>query len=184
MSSRLLRGVLAGLVLVVGVFATVAEGEEEQSSSQAPEAPASTQQKPLPLGTTVEVAKGWDLTVISAELNANALAAQANMFNQPLAGNQFVAVNLSLTNTGDQPEAPFTSVKLSLLPPTGVAVDSAFVAGIPNEIEPTAQVQPGATATGLVLFQVPADAVPGSVLLGQSLFTLDAKADQKFLAIQ
>jgi hypothetical protein len=73
---------------------------------------------------------------------------------------------------------------LSLLPPSGVAVDTAFVAGVPNEIDSTAQMQPGASATGSLVFEVPSADVDNTVMLGQSVFTLDAKKDQKFFAIK
>lgn len=184
MTKRFTRGALAGVVLVAAVFATVAEGEEKSSDSNTTEAPASTQQKPIPVGTAVEVAKGWDVKVDSAELNADATVAQGNEFIKPDPGNQFVLVNVSITNKSDQPAAAFTNVKLSLLPPSGVAIDTAIVADVPNEIDPLAQLQPGVTVTGALVFEVPADAVNGSVLLGQSVFTLDAKKDQKFFAIQ
>jgi hypothetical protein len=136
------------------------------------------------LGTNVEVAKGWSLTVNSAELDANDTAAAANQFNTPDPGNQFVSVNVSITNNSDQPAAPLLNVTLSLLPPSGIAADPAFVAGIAGAIDSMAQMQPGATATGVVVFEIPAGEVAASVLLGQSAFTIDKAKDQKFFAIQ
>ncbi|MFZ4434525.1 MAG: DUF4352 domain-containing protein [Microthrixaceae bacterium] len=183
-TKRFARGFMAAVVLVAAVFATVAEGEEKSSDSKTTEAPASTQQAPIPLGTAVEVAKGWDVKVDSAQLDANATVAQDNQFIKPDAGKQFVLVNVSITNKSDQPAAVFTNLKLSLLPPNGVALDTSLMGSVPNKIDTTAQLQPGATVTGALVFEVPSDAVNGSVLLGQSVFTLDAKKDQKFFAIQ
>lgn len=184
--NRALRASLAVGITAVALFATVAEGENSSSSGGGSEttAVASSQAAPIPIGTAVEVAADWDLKVNSAELDANATMAAANMFNTPKPGSQYVLVNVSVTNNSDQPEPPFTNLKLSLLPPSGVAIDSAFVAGVPGALDTSAQMQPNATATGSVVFEVPSTDVPGSVLLGQSLFTLDTKKDQKFFAIQ
>lgn len=196
------RGVLAVLVMTVGVFATLGEAEsggdaDSGSSSEADgantesgdgdtettEAPASTQENPIPLGTEVEVAAGWNMKVNSAELDANATVAAANQFFTPEPGNQYVLVNVTITNASDQPGEPWTNLKVSLLPPSGVAQDSEILVGVPGEIDTMAQMQPGASATGVVPFQVPSAEVDGTVLLGQSLFTLDEAKDQKFFAL-
>ncbi|HTO01049.1 MAG TPA: DUF4352 domain-containing protein, partial [Microthrixaceae bacterium] len=134
--------------------------------------------------TEVEVAAGWNVKVNSVELNGNATAAAANQFNTPEAGNQFVIVNVTITNKSDQPAEPMFNLKLSLLPPSGIASNPSFVAGVPGEINTTAQMQPGAVATGNIVFQVPSAEADGSVLLGQSQFTLDEAKDQKFFALK
>ncbi len=187
MSKQWIRGGLAAVVIGAAMFATVGEGPTEKSSSDGDSgtpAATSSQSSPIALGTETEVAKGWTVKVNSAELNANATVASANEFNKPEEGKQYVIVNVTVSNKSDQPEAPFTNVKLSLLPPSGVAVDTAFVAGVPNEIDSTAQMQPGASATGSLVFEVPSADVDNTVMLGQSVFTLDAKKDQKFFAIK
>lgn len=200
-----LRGGLAVLVIVVGMFATLGEAEsggdgdssasgdgdstetttaEESASTTTTEAAASTQENPIPLGTEVEVAAGWNLKVNSAELDANATVAAVNEFFTPDPGNQYVLVNVTLTNTSDQPDEPWINLKVSLLSPSGVAQDPEILIGLPNEIDTMAQLQPGASLTGDVPFQVPSAEIGGTVLLGQSQFTLDEAKDQKFFAIQ
>lgn len=196
MSKRWIRGGLAAAVVVAAMFATVGEGETESSSGGGSEttaapgapttapAPASSQSSPIPIGTEIEVAKGWTVKVNSANLNANEEAKKANEFITPSDGKQFVAVNVTIANKSDQPETPLGNVKLSLLPASGVAIDTAFVVEFPNEIDSMAQMQPGASVTGNLVFEVsPAD-VETAVLLGQSTFTMDAKKDQKFFAIR
>ncbi len=195
-TSSWLRPVLVVAVCTMAVFATLGSGEESgkgsggtattasaNGSTPAPPA-ASTQQSPIPLGTDVEVAVGWKLKVNSAELNGNGAVAAANKFNVPGAGKQFVVVNVTITNASDQPGSPMFEMKVSLLPPSGVAIDTDFVANLPDEIDISAQMQPGASVTGSLTFQVPSDQVNGSVLLGQSQFTMDEAKDQKFFAIQ
>jgi hypothetical protein len=190
MSKKWLRGSLGVILIGAAMFATLGEGESTGDGDSGGDkteestAPASSQQNPIPLGTDVEVAADWNVKVNSAELDANATVATANQFNTPQPGNQFVIVNVSITNNSDQPAEVFTNVKLSLLPPSGIAADTAFVAGVPGEIDPIAQMQPGATATGNLVFEVPAAEAATSVLLGQSVFTMDEAKDQKFFAIQ
>ena len=154
------------------------------TTTTAPKPERSTQVNPIPLGTEVEVAKGWNLKVNYADLDAGATVTAANQFNSPEEGKKYVLVNVSITNTSDQPAAPLLNLTLSLLPPSGIAEDPAFVAGLSGEIDTMAQMQPGATATGVVAFEVPIGEEASSVLLGQSAFTLDPAKDQKFFAIQ
>lgn len=195
LNSKWTRGVLAVLVITAGMFATLGESESgggsdsgsggntETTAEGTPDPAASTQAAPIPLGTDTEVAAGWNLKVNSAELDGNATAAAANQFNTPEAGKQFVIVNVTITNASDQPGEPYINMKLSLLPQSGVAIDSSIMAMIPGEIDLMAQMQPGASATGNITFQVPSAEVAGTVLLGQSLFTMDENKDQKFFAI-
>lgn len=186
MSKRWIRGGLAAAVVVAAMFATVGEGETESSSGGGSEttAVASSQAKPIPMGTEVEVAKGWTVKVNSANLNANEEAKKANEFITPSEGKQFVAVNVTITNKSDQPATPLGNVKLSLLPASGVAVDTALVVEYGQEIDTMAQMQPGASVTGNLVFELPPADVLTAVMLGQSTFTLDAKKDQKFFAIR
>lgn len=197
-----LRGGLAVLVIGAGMFATLGEAESgggddsgngdstettvsgDSTETTAPEAASSTQENPIPLGTDVEVAAGWNLKVNSAELDATATVAAVNQFFTPDPGNQYVLVNVTITNASDQPGEPWVNLKVSLLPPSGVSKDREILIGVPNEIDTMAQMQPGASVTGVVPFQVPSAEVGGTVLLGQSVFTMDEAADQKFLAIQ
>jgi hypothetical protein len=179
------------VLIAAAVFATLGEGDNGGKASSGgnktattAKAPASTQKNPIPIGTDVEVAKGWNLKVNSAEMNANATVAAGNEFNTPDPGKQYVLVNVTITNHSDQPEAPLVNMKISLLPASGVAVDATFVAGVSGGLDTTAQMQPGASATGTIPFQVPSDQVTGTVLLGQSQFTIDAAKDEKFFAIQ
>ncbi len=180
------RYVFGALAITAALFATV--GESGSSGSKEPDskkdAPASSQAAPIPIGTLVTVADGWDVKVNSAEMDANATVAAANQFNTPEAGKQYVLVNLSITNNSDQPAAAFTNVKFSLLPLSGIADDFTLAAGVPGEISETADMQPGSTATGVMVFEVPVDQVAGTVLLAQSVFTMDEAKDQKFMAIQ
>lgn len=187
MSRNWLRNSLGAAVIVVALVATMGEGSPSESSggnSDTPTTVKSSAAAPIALGTAVTVAKGWDVKVNSAQLNADAELKAANMFNTPDPGAQFVTVNVSVTNNSTKPEALFTNVKLSLLPPSGVAISSSFVAGIGGALDTSAQMQPGATATGVLVYEVPSAQVTGSVLLGEPFMTLDTAKDQRFFALQ
>lgn len=146
--------------------------------------PGATLADPAPIGTEVNPAKGWPLKVNSAVLNADADFAKANQYNRPEAGKQFVVVNLTTTNGTGKPAMLMTAVKLSLIGPSGIAIDRTFYPTPPNELKPDAQMQPGATATGNIVFQVPKSDVGQVALLAEPQFTLDENEDQRFLAIQ
>lgn len=187
MSRTWIRNALGVVLIGVALFATIGEGgndDKGSSKSSTSSTAASSQAAPIPLGTSATVAKGWDVKVNSATLDFNADAAAANQFNTPTAGTQYVAVNASVTNNSSDPESPFTNVKLSLLPSSGVAITPTFVAGVAQALDQTAQMQPGATATGILVYEVPTADVAGAVLLGEPLFTLDQSKDQKFFALQ
>lgn len=202
---RWLRGGLGVVLIFAAIFATLGEGEEsgtgsgssgkkadtpaavqndEDTAGSETAAPESSPDNPIPLGTEIEVAKDWMLTVNSAELDGNATVAAGNQFMTPDEGKQYVLVNVTLTNNSDQPGSPMMNVRLSLLPPSGVAVDSALVVSLADEIQLSADMQPGASMTGVIPFEVNSADVAGTVLLGQSQFTLDKAKDQKFFAIQ
>ncbi len=190
MSRTWIRNALGVSVIAVALFATVGEGSSKPSSggsgasSNNTSAPASSQASPIPIGTSATVAKGWDVKVNSATMDANAALAAANQFNTPTAGSQYVTVNVSVTNGSDKPDVPFTNVKFSLLPKSGVSISSTFAAGVAQELSESAQMQPGATATGVLIFEVPTADIPGTVLLAEPVLTLDTSKDQKFYAIQ
>jgi hypothetical protein len=189
MSKKYLRAGLGVCLIAVAMFATLGESSSSGSSDSGDKdeksaAPASSQAAPIPLGTDVEVAKGWNMKVNSAELDGNATVAAANEFFTPDEGKQYVLVNVTITNNSDQPDEPLFAIDISALPPTGVAVDPAFLVGLTGEIETSAQMQPGASMTGVIPFEIASADVAGTVLLGESTFTLDEAEDQKFFAIQ
>jgi len=94
-------------------------------------------------------------------------------------------VNVTITNGSDEPSAAFTDLKLSALPSSGVAIDSysCLAAGVAT-LDTLAQMQPGASLTGDLCFQVKTDEVASTVLLGEPQFTMDTNEDQRFFAIQ
>ncbi|WP_208028789.1 DUF4352 domain-containing protein [Rhabdothermincola sediminis] len=199
MVSTRLRNGLAVVAIGVGLFATLGESStsDHNATNNAPNANAGTgassdgegggessASTPVPIGTAKTVAKGWDLKVNSANLDADAALAAVNQFNTPQPGTKFVLINVSLTNNSDKPASPLTNVKMSMLPSSGVAVDStSCMVSAPDMLDPMAQMQPGATATGNVCFQMKPEDIATSLFLAEPQFTMDKVEDQVFFAI-
>lgn len=163
------------------------EAGQDGATPTAPEAPTAGASKdnPAPIGTTVTPAKDWSITVNSANLDATAELAKLNMFNKPsIAGNKLVTVNVTVHNGSSRPGMALTELKVGALPPSGVRVDESFaIVGI-DTLKPTAQLQPGASITGTLVYELAAADIPQTVLLVEPTVTLDTNEDQRFLAIQ
>jgi len=212
MISKKVRSGAAVVVIGAALFATLGEASKESGSGSASNpapnaqqttvasaksgdpasaptettAPASSAAAPIPLGTVTTVAAGWDVTVNSANLNADAILAAENQFATPSTGSHFVLVNVTVANKSDKPASTGSNVKMSMLPPSGVAIDSTFsCAGFaPEPFDTMAQMQPDAVATGNVCFEVKEVDIATSLLLGEPQFTMDEVEDQRFFAIQ
>jgi hypothetical protein len=164
-----------------------ASGEETPGAPAAPEAagPGATKDNPAPIGTEVSPAKDWTIKVNSADLDAGAGLAKLNMFNKPqVAGNKLVSVNVTIHNGSSRPGMAMSAMKVAALPPSGVTVDESFAIAGADTLNSSAQLQPGASITGVLVYELaPAD-IAGTVLLAEPQLTLDQNEDQRFLAIQ
>lgn len=210
MVSKKVRGGAAAVMIGVALFATLGEASKESGSGSASNpapnaqqttiaaamsddsassettAPASSAASPIPLGTATTVAKGWDLTVNSANLNADEIIAAENQFAKPEAGTHFVLVNVTVTNNSDKPSSPLFEMKVSMLPPSGVAVDTSIACSVyaSEEFDRSAQMQPGSSQTGNLCFEVKEADIATSLVLAEPQFSLDELEDQRFFAIQ
>jgi hypothetical protein len=207
MGKRTIRAGAAILVVLAGLFATVGEGStgsSGDSGNRAPNAQSSSDStapgdakaddgagkegadkaKPISVGTQIKVSSGWDFKVNSVNQNANEQLAQANEFNTPEDGKQFVLVNVTMINKSGKPDAPLTNLKMSLLPPSGVAIDSSWsTAGLGDACDTTTQLQPDAEYTCNAVFEAKPDEVGNSLLLVEPQFTLDENGAQRFFAL-
>lgn len=181
--------VIAAVSPKTSTTTTAAPGAgEPESTDAAPSGntgPGASKDNPVPIGTPVEVAKDWSFKVNSVDLDANAEMLKGNMFNKPqVEGNQFVAVNATIRNGSSKPAMAMTALKVGALPPSGVRVEQTFMTAGVQTISPSAQLQPGAEVTGLLIFELaPAD-IAQTVLLVEPQLTLDVNEDQRFFAIQ
>lgn len=164
-----------------------AAGGGQASTGGAPAAneAGATKDNPAPVGTEVTPAKGWTITVTAPATDATAEIVKANQFNKPkVPTNKLYSVPVSIHNGSDRPGMALGELKLGALPPNGVRVDQVFaVTGYPT-IETTAQLQPGATVAGKLVYELDPTTFGQTVLLAEPQFTLDTNADQRFLALQ
>jgi hypothetical protein len=200
MRNQTLRLVAACAVVLVGAFATIGEGSTGSSGNKAPNAKSGSEStkpgdsgpskegadkaKPIPVGTEIKVSSGWDLKVNSVEMNANDTLKKGNEFNAPDAGKQFVLVNVSMINKSGKPDSPLTNLKISLLPPSGVAIDSSFTSGVPDNCDVTTQLQPDAVYTCNEVFEAKAEEVDASLLLVEPQFAMDKSDAQRFFLLK
>jgi hypothetical protein len=102
------------------------------------------------------------------------------MFNRPAAGQQLMAVTVTVHNGEDRP-GPM-DFNLGLLTPSGVKLTEKFMAGVPR-FDRYAQLQPGGSMTGELVYEVPVADAATVVLIAEPTLTLDTVKDQRFLAL-
>lgn len=104
----------------------------------------------------------YSVTVTGVNTNANAIVAEANMFNEEPTG-QYVLVDVAVTYNGSATGTPWVDLDWTYLGTDARDYDSAFCA-----MEGTAMDQPdlriGGTASYTVCFDVPAAAINGGAI--------------------
>jgi hypothetical protein len=148
--------------------------------------PGTGKDNPAPIGRTVSPAKGWTVTVNSAELNANQRMKARNEFLDPSPGKQYVLVNITVANQSDRPDTIGSQLQFSLATKGGRDIDelASCVADVPDEVRSLDQLQPKGTVTGNLCFEATPAEVDGATLLAEPLITLDKLEDQQFLALK
>lgn len=140
----------------------------------------SSRENPLPLGATVENDE-WTLTVNSVNLNADEIVAAGNMFNEPPAeGMKYIIVNISQTLKAGDSEGSMPEGSVEYVSAEGNTYNSydAWVA-LDSEFDSLSTLYEGATATGDLVFEVPAEnADQGVLAVRPAVF-----ADKKFVSL-
>jgi len=97
-----------------------------------------------------------------------------------------VLVNVTLANKSGKPSPAYVEVDISMLPPSGVAIDTSGMCSsyAAAGLDTMAQMQPGSVQTGDLCFEVKEAEIATSLLLAEPQFTLDDVKDQRFFAIQ
>ena len=155
----------------------------EPAGPTAPE-PGATKDNPAPIGTEITAAENFPIKVTGANLNADAEMAKIERFAKPGPGKQYVIVDITATNGTGRPTMIGTHLKLQLLGASGVAIERSYYPRPPNELDTGAQMQPGVTISGRLIYEVPTTELDSVVLLAEPQFTLDENEDQRFLAIK
>lgn len=177
-------------IAVEAPVTTTAQGSAPTGLPPTTPAPPTTQApgskaNPAPIGTPISPAKDWTVTVVSAEVDATPRLFGVNQFNKPDPGTQYVAVTVNVLNGSKRPNSIGSNVKLGLLGTSGVKIDTSFaVVNDHAELKTHAQLQPGASLTGELVFEVPTGDIAATMLLAEPTMTLDEVKDQRYLAIQ
>lgn len=187
-TSRLGRWAARNPLAVLGVVVLLACSSGAKTGTGAegtkPTGPGLTAADPAPWGTVFEVAKGWDMTVNSVMLFPNTLLAETNQFNIPADGKTYVMANVGLANESDLPGTVGANIEIRMMTPGGVSTEEAFGVVTPDELDMAAQLQPKATITGNIVFEVPVGDVNNLVVLAEPAWTTDAVEDQRFWKTQ
>lgn len=135
-----------------------------------------TRDNPYPLGTTL-VGDDWELTVNSYNADATAEVLAANQFNeQPAAGNVYSLANVTITYTGDSSGTSF-EITVDYVNAAGNVIATYDNMAVAPESLGMEELYNGASATGNVVFEVPAGDA-GLLRVQPGLF-----ADEVFVAI-
>ncbi|MFN8051563.1 MAG: hypothetical protein U0Q22_09020 [Acidimicrobiales bacterium] len=153
---------------------SIGSGNGTFSTPTDPKAPSvsSARDRPVALGTAVDLGNGWRLKVNSFD-ESPSLDDQ-----EPPTGRQFVSVNLSATYVDGDKDAtsPFFGMDISLVGPTGVASttsDGNCFAPDPS-FDNLGDVYKGGTATGNMCIAVPDADLGGLVLVAAPSMSFDA----------
>lgn len=130
-----------------------------------------TRENPFALGTPLVSDSGVEVTVNSVDFDAAAAIAAENMFNDPApAGMRYALVNLTITNTSDEPIDTGFEISVSMIGSANRLYDFSngyCSAVIPNSLNDGGQLFTGGTFTGNECLVVPeAEVADGSLLVG------------------
>lgn len=115
------------------------------------------------VGTFTSGAESVEVVVQAATWDANATVAAENQFNDPPAdGMVYVIVPITVTYSGPESMVPWLDVDVTYLAENGRSYEQAH-AVIPDDLSEVADLYDGGSATGNLVFELPADQVPGGL---------------------
>ena len=164
---------IVGLVIGLPVFGN-ADKSGMEASDVRPTGPGPTprpvpqevEQEPARIG---ESAVDGDFTsVVKAVEDGPATIGDADINTEPRG--KFVLVTMTVTNNSDSPRSlPGANQYLIDMDGRRASADTAAARHLPDDAQSLyAEIDPGNTATGIVVFDVPADATPAGLELHQS----------------
>jgi hypothetical protein len=139
----------------------------EEPVEEAPVADGSSLTTPLPAGTTVSV-DSWsgkfDVSFGAINWDATSIIEAENRFNSdPSAGKKYIMVAVTMTSTDTEEWSPYGTFFWSdiKLVSNGQGFSEGTIVVVPNGLSDQGDLYPGGTATGNVVFEVPADLTSG-----------------------
>lgn len=131
-----------------------------------------TRDNPYPIGSTISFTQSgqpfYDITVGAPTLDANAIVAAENQFNEAApAGQQYALLPLTVTYTGAETGTPGFDISTTFVAADGTTYEPSDVTAVgPSELYSINELYPGGTGTGNVIIAIPsADIDQGRWLL-------------------
>lgn len=159
----------------------MAEATQDSNSARG------TRDKPLPIGTTVEVGD-WQVTLAAVNTNALDVVMAGNQFNRPPAeGRQFVLFSVDATYVGSESGTAMVDLNWAVVGAGGNTFGNAgaqedYCGVIPTPLNSTGESFPGATVSGNECVSVPADQIQGATIQLKPTFSID-KAERVYFAV-
>lgn len=155
---------------------TTSSGAAAQSTTQTTSTttsvsggPLGAQGRPVLLGNEAQVGH-WKAKVANVTLDATELVANQSEFNEPPAvGSCYVMVGIEATRTGGGAAAFWADTYCAFVGSGGGLYEAAF-GDLPEAMVETADVEPGRSVSGNVIFAVPSDQVAGGMVVLRDAF--------------
>ena len=148
-----MRGIAVGCLLAIGVVASVASSSEEatrvdDSSAADADGGGTAAPETFAVGDTVEL--GSLRVLVHAVTDP---LASSNEFSTPAQGNRWVAVDVEVTNIGDQPVTLSSLMQFEVQDASNAAYAPALTAETLPSID--GEAAPGGSRRGTIVFEVP-----------------------------
>ena len=119
----------------------------QTSNTNSQQATQPAKQQHFKVGDKVAVASTWQVTIL------NFRVVQPGEFDTIKDGDQFVAFDVSVTNTTNTEQDLFGAAKFGLKDSTGQSYDTTIVSSLPSE--PASKVEATGLTKGTIAFEVP-----------------------------
>jgi uncharacterized protein DUF4352 len=131
---------------------------------------------PTALGTAADMGSGFTVQVNSFNPDDTAALTASAATPQPADGNVYATVNVTISYDGDPGLGYVVVLDFTALRPPDVSASwysTMFLVNPPDALDLTTELQPGDSATGTIVFEVPSDATSELTLVASSLLPSD-----------
>lgn len=140
-------------------------GSEDAGSEEGSDGEQGTRASPYAPGAEIS-SSDWAVTVNSVDLDAtDAVLAENELNEAPEEGHTYILVDITVQYTGDDPEGSMPMTSVAYVSPEGNTFDGTEMsASAPNSFDSMSTLYEGASTTGNIALQVPADGVEDGTL--------------------
>lgn len=140
-------------------------GSEEAGSEEGSDGEQGTRANPHAPGAEIS-SSDWAVTVNSVDLDAtDAVLAENELNEAPEEGHTYILVDITVQYTGDDPEGSMPMTSVAYVSPEGNTFDGTDMSAMaPNSFDSMSTLYEGASTTGNIALQVPADSLEDGTL--------------------